>query len=436
MKKGFYRHYLLGLLTLISAFNFVDRHFLSLALQDIKVSLQLSDTQLGLLTGISFAIFYAIMGIPIARWTDTGNRATVVSSTTFLFGVAVSITGSVSNFIQLLVLRIVTAIGEAGTMPTANSLIPEYFSRRERPRAASIYMIGGSISVAIGFLGGGLLNEAIGWRRTFAVLGAPGVLLAILAWFTIQEPRQNRGKLEKRKDLPTEAIHNSRRPPKSPSVIEAFVALWRIRSFRHLLAAYTASFFFGSGIAVWMPSFFIRTHSMETGELGVWMTIIYGGVGGIAILSGGELASRFAAGKEKVQFMVGAAFVSAFSLVSVYTYLTPNKYVALALMMTSTFAVLIVNGPLFAAIQSLVMERMRAMAIAIVYLFANLIGLGLGPLFAGALSDYLAPTFGVESLRYSLVILAPGYLWMALHLFLASRCVEQDMLGVKEDPKF
>ncbi len=416
MSNLFYRRYILGLLLVILAFNYVDRSVLSIVLQDIKGDLALSDTELGLLTGMAFALFYSVMGIPIARWADRGNRVTVISVTTALWSLMVALCGVAGSFIQLLLIRIGVAVGEAGAIPPAHSLIADYFSRAERPRAVAIYMLGGSLSVVIGYFGGGWLNEYYGWRLTFILLGLPGVVLALLAWCTLREPR-------KEKPPQTEAEDQ-------PPLRQVISTLWRLPSFRHLLIAFSVMFFFGQGVGQWAPSFFIRSHGMSTGELGTWYALIYGLLGAVGTYWGGELASRYAAGREMLQLRSICLLYVLFTFLSLWTYLTPDKAVALSLMGVTALTVNGVSGPMFAIIQTLVPEQMRATAIAFIYLVANLIGMGLGPLAAGLLSDLFTPYYGGEALRYALVALCPGYLWMAAHFWLAARTVETDIAKI------
>src|SRR5690349_15063721 len=181
MRKPAYRNYLLGVLSVVLAFNFVDRLALGLMLEAIKVDLHLSDTQLGLLTGIAFALFYSVMGIPIARWADRGNRVTIITVTTALWSVAVALCGMAGSFVQLLLIRVAVAVGEAGCVPPAFSLMADYFSRAERPRATAIYGLGGPLSGIVGFFLAGALYEIYGWRVTFVLLATPGLVLATLA---------------------------------------------------------------------------------------------------------------------------------------------------------------------------------------------------------------------------------------------------------------
>jgi predicted MFS family arabinose efflux permease len=433
MKETAYKNRLLIILAVILAFNYVDRSVLGLVLQDIKADLSLSDTQLGFLTGIAFALFYAVMGLPIARWADRGNRVTIISITTVLWSVAVILCGVAGNFAYLLLIRIGVAVGEAGCIPPALSLIADNFTRAERPRAVARYMLGGSLSVVIGYFVGGWLNEFYGWRATFLLLGLPGLALAALARFSLREPR--RGQLTK--DATSRIAPFSLSTPESaalssvhPSLKEVCVTLWANTTFRHLLLCVSVTYFFGYGISLWQPAFFIRSYGVKTGELGTWLTVIIGLSGFLGTYWGGEWACRHAAGNERLQLKAMAVVYGSFGILSAFTYLSPNKYWAFALMGLGCAGINMGNGPLFATIQTLVPERMRAVSMALIYLFANLIGMGLGPLAAGALSDALRPVFGGESLRYALLALSPGYFWCAWHLWRGSRTVTRDLQAV------
>lgn len=421
MREGAYRNYLLVVLMVILAFNYVDRLALGLLLQDIKVDLGLSDTQLGLLSGLAFALFYSVMGIPLARWADRGNRVTIITLTTALWSAAVAICSFAGSFVHLLLIRVGVAIGEAGCIPTAHSLIADHFSRAERPRAVAIYMLGGPLSFLIGYFLTGWLNEMFGWRTVFLLLGLPGLVLAALAWLTLREPR--REPLRAEDEVPAAVDH--------PTLMEVCATLASNATFRHLLLCLAVVYFFGYGILQWQPAFFLRSYGLQTGELGTWLAVIYGAGGLVGIYFGGELASRRAAQKEPLQLKLMAVAYCAFGVISSCIYLSPNEYVAFGLMALATIGVSTATGPLFATIQTLVPSRMRAMSIAIIYLFANLIGMGLGPLAAGALSDAFRPLVGEESLRYALLTLSPGYLWAGWHLTQASKTVAWDLQSAR-----
>lgn len=416
-----YRNYMLSVLLVILASNYVDRFALGLLMQNIKVDLDLTDTQLGFLSGIAFALFYSVMGIPIARWADRGNRIAIVALTTGVWSAAVALCGMAGSFVQLLLIRVGVAIGEAGCIPPALSLIADYFNRAERPRAVSIYMLGKPLSIVFGFFVAGWLNEFYGWRMTFMLLGGPGLLLAGVAWFTLKEPRRRK---EGVGASVGDAVHAE---PVQPGLKEVCATLWANATFRHLVLCLSVSFFFGYGILQWQPAFFIRSYGLKTGELGTWMALIYGVGGLFGIYWGGALASRYAANNERLQLSAMAIAFSSFGLILACAYLVTNLYFAFALLALATIGGHSITGPIFALIQTLVPERMRAMSVAIIYLFANLVGMGLGPLAAGALSDAFRSWAGEESLRYALLSLCPGYLWCGWHLWRGSRTVTGDL---------
>jgi predicted MFS family arabinose efflux permease len=409
-----YKRYLLSVLLVTLAFNYIDRLALGLLLQDIKVDLDLSDTQLGVLSGIAFALFYSMMGIPIARWADRGNRITILSVTMALWCAAVALCGLAANFVHLLLIRVGVAVGEAGCVPPAHSLIADYFTRAERPRAVAIYKLGTPLSMLVGFFLAGWLNQFYGWRMTFVLLGLPGLALAVLVKMTLREPRLF---------APTAAAQSAH----TPALRTVFAALWANTTFRHLVFCFSVVQFFGFGIGKWLPSFVIRTYGLQTGWLGTWFALIIGLGGLVGTWWGGELASRHATHNERLQLQVMAAAYPVIGLIWAGVFLAPNPYVAFALMGLATMTAALALGPLFATIQTLVPERMRAMSIAIVFLFANFIGLGLGPLAVGALSDAFRPWASEESLRHALLAMCPGYLWGAWHFWRASRTVAADL---------
>lgn len=425
-----YKNYLLTVLLVILASNSMDRLALGLLLQDIKVDLSLSDTQLGFMSGMAFALFYAVMGIPIARWADRGNRVTIIAMTTALWSTAVALCGMAGSFLQLLLIRIGVAVGEAGCIPPAHSLIADYFTRAERPRAVARYHLGIPLSVVIGFFLAGWLNEFYGWRTTFVVLSLPGLGLAALAWFTLREPRRSQATPEtsgRFAPLLSSQPETAALSTAQPSLKKVWMTLWANSTFRHLLFGYSVASFFGYGIWQWKAAFFIRSYGLQTGELGSWFAVIYGVGGFLGLYWGGELASRYAAHNERLQLKAIAIAYSSFGIISAGIYLSPNPYLAFGLMGLATVGAYMAVGPLFATIQTLVPPRMRAISLAIIYLFANLIGMGLGPLAAGALSDALRPQLGEESLRYALLALCPGYLWAGWHLWQGSRTVIHDL---------
>lgn len=427
MRKLAQKHYLLAVLLVIFAFNSVDGQTLGLVLQEIKADLHLTDTQLGVLSGIAFALFYSVMGLPIARWADSGNRVMIISVTTALWSVAVALCGIAGNFVQLLTIRIAVAVGEAGCFPPAQSLIADHFARAERPRATAIYMLGSPLSVVIGYFLAGWLNQFYGWRVTFIVLGLPGLALAVLAWLTLREPRLE----EIQKQSHAEAANTSQACTSGQvKLSDVCTTLWKKATFRHLLLSSSVGYFFGTGIAQWLPAFVIRSYGLNTGELGTWFAVIYGISATVGTYCGGAWASSRAANNERLQLETMSKMYLIIGLVSSLTYLSPNLALVFAFIGLTALGMTTTSGPMFATIQTLVPINMRATAIAIIFLLSNLIGAGLGPLAVGALSDALRPLAGEDSLRYALLAMCPGYLWCGWHLWRASRTVEADLVAM------
>jgi MFS transporter, Spinster family, sphingosine-1-phosphate transporter len=216
-------------------------------------------------------------------------------------------------------------------------------------------------------------------------------------------------------------------PPDRPTLTGVFRVLWVCDTFRYLLMCFSVASFFAYGIGQWQPAFLIRSFGLNTAELGLWLAIIYGVGGFLGTYFGGEVATRYGARNERRQLLMIAAAYASFSVLSALIYIAPNKYVAFVFMGLAAAGPAAAIGPLFATIQTLVPERMRAVSVALIYLFANLIGMGLGPLMVGAMSDLLRPSAGDESLRYALLAVCPGYLYCAWLLAKASKGVEHDM---------
>lgn len=429
MRPAVRRNYVLALLTVILLFNYVDRIALGVVLQDIKLELDLSDTQLGFLSGIAFALFYSVMGIPIGRWADRGNRVTIISLAALTWSAAVALCGTAVNFAQLMLIRIGVGVGEAGCIPPAFSLLADYFDRTRRPRAMAIYGMGGALSFIVGFFLAGWLNELYGWRVTFMVLAAPGLVLALVACLSLKEPR--RMSVEQRREAEVELTADTA-VDSAPSIREVGLTLLHNRTFLHLVLCMSVLYLFGYGILQWIPTFFIRSYGFTSSQVGLWMAVTYGAGGLIGAYLGGEWATRCAARDERLQLRMTALMYAGAFVFQLFIYIAPSAPLALALLFLSVLAPYATNAAMFATIQGLVPERMRASAIAVFYMVANLVGMGFGPLLAGVLSDAFRSWAGEESLRYALMSLAPGYLWGCWHAWRASRSVMNDLDGVRK----
>ena len=416
-----YRRYVLSLLAVVYGLTYVDRCLIVLLLQPIKDDLHLSDTQLGFVTGIAFGLFYATLGVPIARWADRGNRVSIASLAIGLWGLTVMATLLVRNFALLVVVRIAAAVGESGSMPPTYSLLGDYFpAAGERTRAMALYMLGPSVAALLSFAVGGQLNDYYGWRYTFFLMGSPALLLAVVVKLSAFEPR-------------TEAVANSA-PAVTPPLSAVLGSLWRRDSTLHLSIAIILLWTMGLGLQPWYAAFMMRSHGMATGELGLWLGIIFGLSGIVGILLGGYVVARWFHGNEQGQFQLTALTTAALVPIYMLFLLVPQKHQALVALIPIGMVFNFLIGPTFAILQRLVPSEMRATTMAVVMLLANLIGMGLGPQLVGLLSDLLVSRFGNDSLRYSMLIMSVIAFWAAYHFLRVGRTVSDDLVALSLPP--
>ena len=410
-----YRYYALGILTVVYTFNFVDRQILAILQESIKADLGLMDWQLGLLSGVAFAIFYVTVGIPIARWADQANRRNIVSMAIATWSFMTALSGFAQNFVHLLLARIGVAVGEAGGSPPAHSIISDIFPPHQRATALSIYSTGVYFGILLGFLIGGWVNDFYSWRIVFFVVGIPGILWALVVRFTLIEPP--RGQSE-----------NLSNVLDAPPIVEVFQLLWSRKSFRHMSVASGLHSFVGYGVGHWIASFFIRTYDLtSTGELATWLGLIVGFAGGAGTFLGGYLTDKCGRHDRRWYLWIpGLAVLLSVPFALVVYYLN-SYYLALCVFIIPQFLGAMFLGPTIAMTHGIVSLRMRALASSILFFVLNLIGLGLGPLLIGILSDLLTPTFGREALKYALMMVVFIYVWAAFHYRQAAKTIEEDL---------
>jgi predicted MFS family arabinose efflux permease len=412
-----YRRYVLAVLVLVYIVNFIDRQIFSILIEPIKADIHLSDTQLGFLGGVAFAFFYTFAGIPIARWADRGNRVTIVTLALLIWSGMTALTGFARGFATLMAARIGVGIGEAGCSPPIHSLISDYFPPERRATALSIYALGIPIGAAIGTLAGGWIGEYYGWRTAFLVVGLPGLLIALLVKLTVREiPRGH-----------SEGLNAAAEQRESVGGVIRF--MWGLKSFRHLSFAGSLHAFVGYGVGLFLPSFFMRIHGFGLAETATYLFLI-GLTGMIGTFFGGYLGDRLGVrDKRWYAWVPGLATITALPF-AVAFYLWDDPIVVLFLAIPGAILGPMYLGPTFGMTQTLAKPQMRALASAILLFVLNLIGLGLGPLFAGFLSDQLRPAFGIESIRYALLFVAVGgNLWATWHYYLASRTLREDLMA-------
>ena len=246
------RSYTLFMLVLVFTSSHVDRQIMGILGQPIKESLLITDTQLGLLTGIMFAVFYATLGMPMAMWADRNNRRNLISFSVFLWSLMTALCAAATNFMQLLLLRIGVGVGEAGSNPPSHSMIADLYPPEKRSTAMAIFGTGINWGILIGFLVGGWINEWYGWRTAFVVVGLPGIFLAILVRYTVKEPAQR-------------LLRGVKTGNAGPCIQEVATFIWRSAVLRHIIAAGALVSFAGYASVIWVPIYLVRIHGMGTG---------------------------------------------------------------------------------------------------------------------------------------------------------------------------
>ncbi len=414
--KPSYRYFVLAVLTLVYALNFVDRQLLVILQEQIKLELDLSDTQLGLLSGFAFALFYVSCGIPIARWADKGTRRSIIALALTVWSMMTAVSGLAQNYLHLLLARIGVGVGEAGGSPPAHSMISDIFEKKDRATALSVYSIGIYIGILTGFALGGWIAEAFGWRMAFFVVGLPGVAVALFLRLTVKEPI--RGWSEKREQDAAPA----------PPFMEVLRFLWSRMTFRNLALAGSLQALVIYAIGNWLPSYFLRTFDIGLAELGVWMALTAGFGGGAGSFFGGWMTDRL--GQRDARWYVWGPAILMCAITPVLLVMLTTETMLFALLLTGVFHFLSASylGPVLAVSHGLVGLRMRALTSAIFFFFINLIGLGLGPLIVGYLSDRFT---GIEmdgALGFAMLLTgAAASLWGTVHYLLASRSIRADL---------
>ena len=399
----------LTLLMLAYTLSMCDRMILSILVPDIKAEFGLTDTQLGLLGGISFALFYATMGLPIARLSDQYSRKWIIITSLVVFSLMTAFSGLAAGFISLLILRIGVGIGEAGVNPASHSIIADYFPPRRRAFAMAILMLGGSLGMILGFVGGGLIAETYNWRIALVSVGVPGLLLAVVMARSLREPA--RGTFE------------AETPPPPPPILTTATTMWANPAMRHLIAASVIAGLVGYGFTQWLPTFFIRAHDLSQSQTGMLMAGVFGIPGAIGALVVGKWFDRLSIRG----FQYGMRMLALVPFVTIPFFiaglLADNLTTATLLFIIPGFAANYVIGPTIAMVQTLSPVHMRAVSSAIKMLCLNLIGMGLGPLLVGLLSDLLTPHHEEGALSVALAYFTLVGLWGSLHFWLCGRAL-------------
>lgn len=384
----------LCVLLIVYILNFLDRQILNILAEPIKDELGLSDTQLGLLAGPAFAVFYAVLGIPIARYADRAstNRISLISVSLAIWSGMTVLCGFAQNFWQMALARIGVGVGEAGCTPSAHSLISDAVAPEKRASAIAFYGMGVPIGTLLGLVIGGVVNDIWGWRVALMLVGAPGLLLAVLLPLLLREPRRS-------------GLIKGQASPAGPAQVpvrEAVAEVFTSRAYVLLLVAASFAAFLSYGKGLWTLSLFIRSHGMTTTEVGLIGSVTLGIAGVFGTWLGGWAADRFGATNRRHILTLPAVGMAVAAPIQFLGYGAPIWWVAGLLILVPTILNAAYYGPAYACVQGLVRKELRAVAASVMLFGQNLIGLGLGPFVFGALSDWLQPMAGTDSVRWVL----------------------------------
>jgi MFS family permease len=412
--------------------NFLDRQVINILAEPIKNDLKLADWQLGLMSGLAFAIFYTVLGIPIARLAERKNRAYIIGSAVAVWSGFTALCATATNFAQLIVYRIGVGVGEAGCTPPAHSLIVDYVAKEKRASALAFYSMGTPIGSLIGLVMGGIVADAYGWRAAFLIAGVPGLVFAALAFFTLKEPRR------------LMAQHAAQVAAASATFSQTMAYLGKKPTFWFIAFAAAIKAFIGYGHAPFTASFFLRNHTSEVaalaadfglksvGFLGLALGLISGTAGAIGSITGGWIADRF--GKKDLRaYMIAPGIASLITIpVYIFAVTVDSAAIGLCTLAINSFLGTLWYGPVYGTGQSVVPPHMRATAAAILLFIINLIGLGLGPLGVGILSDYFNKGMGMgpaEGVRWALIVSALFGLAAFACFWLARRTIREDTVS-------
>lgn len=418
-----YLRYIMLLTFLVIMISLMDRYVVSILMEQIKADLSLTDTQLGWLVGPAFVVVHIVCQIPLARFADRYSRRNMIAVAMALWSLFTSLAGFSKNFMQLFVTRMGVGVTEAVTSPALASLLSDFFTPRQRGIAMSMLSVGGVAGIGAGMLLGGIVGQAYGWRTALIVAGIPGLVLSVIFWLTVREPK--RGGSDDYSDA----------EPEHKSTLEVLRILLGCRTFRWLLIGASFSLITTIGRGAWEPVFLMRVYGLDQAQAGLMYFLISPVPGMIGGFLGGLILDRLIQRDQRwylwfpaIAILVNFPLIGAFLLWpttdTLWQGLLPVGFV---FSFAGSLFGAMMSPALIATAQTLVNASMRAMAHAVWTMAANLIGMGLGPVAAGWLSESLMPSYGQDSIRYSLLILSCVAIPSAITLWWGSRSILQDL---------
>ena len=407
--RGFRRHYTLFVLFLISAVSLIDRQVMGVVIEPIKAEFHVSDTRIGLLTGLAFALVYCVFAIPLGRYADRAHRRNLIGWCCAFWSVMAMLCGFASNFWQLALARVGVAVGESGSGAASMSIIADLYPPHQRAKAISVFMLGAPIGALLGMSLGAYIAYYHGWREAFIWMAIPGIVAAVLLRLTATEPL--RGLWENAQQARPALPHES--------VMQVMRVAWQSKTFVRIAVAGALLAFSSYAFSIWSTAFLVRSHGLSLKDAGIIMGLAAGPGAVIGSLSSGWLSSHLARCDSRWQLgvpIVGALLACPMAVAfALYPAGSPWSLGALQVPQAAIFMfAMSVFGmwwmaPSYTAIAQLVVPERRATMIALYNFGIMALGAGFGPLAVGVLSDHLTPILGVDALRWALVICASGY---------------------------
>jgi predicted MFS family arabinose efflux permease len=418
-----YRFYVLGLLTLVFIINFIDRQVLSVLIEPIKRDLRLTDTQLGLLSGLAFALFYVSFAIPVARLADLKSRRNLITVCMIIWSSMTALCGAAANFTHLLMARIGVAIGEAGCVAPSHSVISDYFRAEDRPAALSIYSAGAAIGIFLGLLGGGWLAESLGWRQALVIIGLPGILVALVVLFTLREPARGMSLGMSLNAGMTAAPADA--SSRSPFWADLF-SLVRRRTLVLIALAGGFQSMVTYGVATWLPAFFMRVHEMTPSRAGATLAVINGLVAGLGSIVGG-VATAYLSRRDR-RWLLWVPVITVVLSTPLYAFAVLSSSIpgSLTALTPAAFLGMMYVGPALAATHGVAGVALRATGVALTLFVSNLLGIGGGALLVGVVSDAFIAAEPTVSLRYGLLAVLLANVPAIIGYLLAAKTLRND----------
>ncbi len=410
-----YRRWMFTLLVAVYTCSFLDRVIVNTVGPAIIQELGLSDFEFGLLGGAAFALFYTVFGLPIARLAERFSRVNIIAICIALWSAMTALSGLAPNYAQLLLFRMGVGVGEGGSSPATHSLLSDHYAPSRRASALAIYSLGVPLGIMLGATGGGWIAQTFDWRTAFIVLGLPGLILALLVKITLREPA--RGRLE-----PEPATAGAKAPP----LLAVIRQMLSQRSFPSLLSGFILTNFAAAGVNTFAPTYLVRTFHLGLAETGMLYGLVTGVSGVIGMLVGGFGAD--AAGRHDARWYAWAPAIGSLVAMPVYmlAFTQGSALATAALFFVGGVMVSFYFAPTMAVVANLAEPRMRATAAALMFLFINIFGQGVGPTVMGAVSDFMGKQVLAPGTAFSLcpaAVDAPG--------FVAAACAAPSAAGLR-----